>query len=215
MPPIVRSSWINPTHAFTLVELLAVIAIIGVLAALVIGGMSRVRISAKRTQCISNERQLVAAALLYAADNRGNLPKPYDIVAGIHPTAPGAYKGLITLLGPYTGESRELFYCTDAIEARSDGAETYTYEYQSTRTDGKRFNQIGYYWAAGSGGGWNPPDGQKITGSPKRVLITCVTINGYKGVHGGNVNMGFADGSVQSLKKTMNADVNVTTLELK
>lgn len=198
-----------------MVELLAVVAIVGVLCGLVIGVVGKMRTSAKRAQCITNERQTIAAALLYAADNKGALPRPYDIVAGIHPGAPHVYKGLITLLAPYTGDSRQLYYCTDAINARADGATTYTYEYQSTRTDGQRFNQIGYYWAVASGGGWNPPDGQRITGSPSRVLITCVTINGYKGVHGGRVNMGFADGSVQSLNKTMNTDVDVNTLELR
>ncbi|MFA6286493.1 MAG: DUF1559 domain-containing protein [Opitutaceae bacterium] len=61
-------------RAFTLIELLAVIAIIGVLAGLLIGGISKIRDAARRTQCASNLRQIGAAFQLYAADNRGLFP---------------------------------------------------------------------------------------------------------------------------------------------
>lgn len=61
-------------RAFTLVELLAVIAIIGVLAAIVITTLGRVRKSAQNAACASNLRQIGAAALLYASDHKGMLP---------------------------------------------------------------------------------------------------------------------------------------------
>ncbi len=62
--------------AFTLIELLAVIAIIGVLAAIIIGSVSKIRDAARRTTCTSNLRQLGTAFNLYAADNRGLYPAP-------------------------------------------------------------------------------------------------------------------------------------------
>ncbi|MFA6286504.1 MAG: prepilin-type N-terminal cleavage/methylation domain-containing protein [Opitutaceae bacterium] len=67
-------------RAFTLVELLAVVAIIGVLAALVIGSVSKIRDAARRSTCASNLRQIYAAFQLHAADNRGLFPaerQPY------------------------------------------------------------------------------------------------------------------------------------------
>lgn len=56
---------------FTLIELLTVIAIIGILAAIIIPVVGKVRTSAKRSQGISNLRQVVLAGLSYAQDNRG------------------------------------------------------------------------------------------------------------------------------------------------
>ncbi len=56
---------------FTLVELLTVIAIIGILAAIIIPVTGRVRESAKSAACMSNLRQLGFAFQLYVDDNKG------------------------------------------------------------------------------------------------------------------------------------------------
>lgn len=61
-------------RAFTLIELLAVIAIIGVLAAILIPLVGSIRESAHQTECTSNLRQIMATLHLYAADHDGNLP---------------------------------------------------------------------------------------------------------------------------------------------
>lgn len=64
------------SRAFTLIELLTVIAIIGVLAAIIIGSVSKIRDAARRSTCVSNLRQIGAAFPLYAADNKGLYPAP-------------------------------------------------------------------------------------------------------------------------------------------
>lgn len=62
--------------AFTLVELLTVIAIIGVLAGLTLGVIGSVRKRARDAVCISNLRQVYVAFNLYANDSKGKWPTP-------------------------------------------------------------------------------------------------------------------------------------------
>src|SRR5207248_7294948 len=59
--------------AFTLIELLAVIAVIGVLAALMLPAVSTAKSYAQRTHCLSNLKQLQVAWLNYAHDNNDRL----------------------------------------------------------------------------------------------------------------------------------------------
>ncbi len=63
----------RPARAFTLIELLTVIAIIGILAAIIIPTVGKVRDTAKASACASNLRQLAAACLLYANENRNQM----------------------------------------------------------------------------------------------------------------------------------------------
>ena len=64
----------TPRHAFTLIELLTVIAIIGVLAAILVPVVGRARLAAQTAASTSNLRQLAAATHAYIADNRGYFP---------------------------------------------------------------------------------------------------------------------------------------------
>ena len=63
--------------AFTLVELLSVIAIIGVLAAIIIPTVSHVRSAARDTVGLSNLRQIGLAASLYANEHHNCYPYSY------------------------------------------------------------------------------------------------------------------------------------------
>ncbi len=60
--------------AFTLIQLLVVIAVIAILAALLLPALSRAKARAYRAQCMSNLRQLSLAWQMYPDDNGGLLP---------------------------------------------------------------------------------------------------------------------------------------------
>lgn len=62
--------------AFTLTELLAVLAIVSVLAALLLVVLGRVRASARDSACLSNLRAVHQALNLHANDHRGRWPEP-------------------------------------------------------------------------------------------------------------------------------------------
>ena len=90
--------------AFTLIELLTVIAIIGILAAILIPVVSKVRSTARRSVCASNLRQIGMGIWMYTNDNQGRLP------GGLNEGQGGYYKNeaggsLVAFIGRYIAAS--------------------------------------------------------------------------------------------------------------
>ena len=67
---------IKRSGGFTLVELLVVLAVIGLLAALLLPALARSKQAGRRVACASNLRQLNLALALYTSDNNGQFLPP-------------------------------------------------------------------------------------------------------------------------------------------
>ena len=61
---------------FTLIEVLVVVAIIGILASLLLPVLSKSRARAKETLCVNNLKQIYIGCMNYATDNDMYLPRP-------------------------------------------------------------------------------------------------------------------------------------------
>lgn len=112
--------------AFTLIELLTVIAIIGILAAILIPTVGRVREQARTTQCLSNLRQIGTAMLLYANENRNLLPLPLNNT--LTPAGAERSKTWSQKIIPYSGMDRDTvrsrFNCPSADPQPANTNET-------------------------------------------------------------------------------------------
>ncbi len=87
------------TRAFTLVELLVVIAIIGVLIALLLPAVQAARESARRSSCKNKLKQIGLAAHMYH-DSKGTLPP-----ARIHDTIGGDHESALLFMLPFMEEA--------------------------------------------------------------------------------------------------------------
>src|SRR5690606_14281739 len=65
------------TSAFTLVELLVVLGVVGLLLGLLLPLLAQARSAARATTCASNLRELGRANRFYADDNRGFVPRDH------------------------------------------------------------------------------------------------------------------------------------------
>jgi prepilin-type N-terminal cleavage/methylation domain-containing protein/prepilin-type processing-associated H-X9-DG protein len=101
------------SSAFTLIELLVVIAIIAILAAILFPVFQKVRENARRTACLSNQKQLGLAIIQYQQDADEKFP--CGAVGGVTPGDTDGYGGGAGWAGqvyPYV-KSTAAYVCPD------------------------------------------------------------------------------------------------------
>jgi prepilin-type N-terminal cleavage/methylation domain-containing protein/prepilin-type processing-associated H-X9-DG protein len=110
-------------RAFTLVELLVVVAIVAILAAILLPVLSQAKESAKRATCLSNLRQIGTAMAIYMGDADDRFPDRRDLKTSL----PGGYRPwtgwppsdprsgwAAVVVGPY-GATPEVFSCPSTL----------------------------------------------------------------------------------------------------
>ena len=125
---------------FTLIELISVIAIIGLLAGLLLPVAGRVRDNADTTKCLSNLKQIGASINLYCAEHDNTLP--FIETDPTNPVYPEGTKvqPIGEVLKPY-GVTPEVLKCPADLKARLN--------YTKSGQDGKSFfeeKKTSYEW---------------------------------------------------------------------
>ncbi len=117
------------SRAFTLIEMLVVIAVIGILAALLLPALNRSKRSAQRIACISNVRQISLAIRMYADDHD-------DEIGYFTNDMYYAYKECIL---PYLGQTGNL---SSNIHVFACPVDTSFYALESTHYSSYGFNGV-------------------------------------------------------------------------
>ncbi len=118
-------------RAFTLIELMVVVAIVGILIAITIPATSKALSRAKKIQCSGNLKQLSAAMLLYCKDNQGKFP-PVQTQNYNNTNKKEQWTSLISrfISKKYSGDpnapakDRPVFFCPNALKHRPGTYET-------------------------------------------------------------------------------------------
>lgn len=119
---------VRSPYGFTLVELLAVVTILALLAGLVSPSWQRVRAKAETTACQSNLRQIGTAVWLYVPDNGNKFPCINNPWGNQIFTNEGA-TNLLGALGPY-GLTAKVLACPADLRCQDSFFRKYTNSYE-------------------------------------------------------------------------------------
>ena len=83
--------------AFTLIELLIVIAIVGILAALLLTALSQSKAKGRRSACMNNQRQIGLSFIMWAGDHGERYSSTVDVAEGGSKTQLQTWQHFLTM----------------------------------------------------------------------------------------------------------------------
>lgn len=139
----------GPCHAFTLVELLVVVAMIALLIALLLPSLQRARYTAKQATCAARLGQVGSGLSTYTIDNRSFYPIRGAIRNFPETLANGDNWDVVSILEPYFSGINQAFRCPLVTDDMKQGPSQSSY--------GLLFNTRGSNGVTGSIGGYGSP----------------------------------------------------------
>jgi len=129
--------------AFTLIELLIVIAIIAVLAALLLPALAKSKARAQRTACLSNQKQIGYSLIMWSDDHNDKFPPTVDISEGGSKTQLETWQHFL----PMTNElvTPKILHCP------SDPAKQTASDFSSSATGLRTLKNAAISYAVGTG----------------------------------------------------------------
>jgi prepilin-type N-terminal cleavage/methylation domain-containing protein/prepilin-type processing-associated H-X9-DG protein len=169
MPNAAKIIRMQIRSGFSLVELLVVVAIIGVLSSILLPALAKAKARAQGSYCLNNTRQVTLACLIYTDDHNGSLPYNLGTAAKNPAANPSMAKNwannvldwelgtdntnsaalVATGLGPYTG-SHTVYRCpadyvVSAIQQKAGwNARVRSYSMNAMIGDAGSFTESGY-----------------------------------------------------------------------
>ncbi|MDB6019978.1 MAG: hypothetical protein JWR19_4467 [Pedosphaera sp.] len=128
-------------RAFTLIEVLVVIAIIGILVALLLPALKRMKETGRSAVCLNNLHQIGIALQLYVQDNQNRIPHMYDKSASIGLGTNGS--SVDVLLASHLGSLLVLRCPSDAQQIYELTGSSYSWNSALNGQDADHLNFVG------------------------------------------------------------------------
>jgi prepilin-type N-terminal cleavage/methylation domain-containing protein len=135
--------------AFTLTELLIVIAIIAILAALLLPALAKAKAKAQRTACLNNQKQIGLSFTMWAGEHNDKYPSTVDVSEGGSKALYETWQHFITMTNELV--TPKILHCP------SDPAKQSASDFSSSATGLRTLKNAAISYVVGTGAGPDRP----------------------------------------------------------